>query len=77
MRLTRAKKAADPDTHAIRDSRIVRAVHGREVGIKEFTQVLADLFGNDVFLKLLPNAGGIYLVSFDDAVDGAVNRFLE
>ena len=53
------------------------AVDGGEVGVKKAAQMLADLLGDDVFLQLLPDAGGIHLVGLDDAVDGTVNRLEE
>ncbi len=70
-----AEKARYPDTHAVGHGRIVRAVDGGEVGIEEATQMLADLLGDDVLFELLPDAGGVHLVGFDDAIDGAVDRF--
>jgi hypothetical protein len=77
VRLTRAKEARHPHAHAVGDGRIMRAVHGGKVGVKELAQVFADLLGDDVLFELLPHAGGVHLVGFDDTVDGAVDGFDE
>jgi hypothetical protein len=73
VRLARAKEAGHPNAHAVGDGSVVRAVYGGQVGVKELAQVFADLLGDDVLFQLLPDAGGVHLVGFDDAVDGAVD----
>ena len=77
VRFARAKEPADPDAHAVSDGRVMRTVDGGQISVKESAQVFADLLGDDVFLQLLPHAGCVHLVGFDDAVDGAVDGLLE
>ena len=77
VRLTRAKEAGHPDTHAVGDGRIMRTVDGRQVGVKELAQVFTYLFGDDVLFQFLPDAGGVHLVCFDDAINWAVDGLEE
>ena len=77
VRLTRAEEAGHPNTHAVGDGSVMRTVDGRQVGVKELAQVLANLLGDDVLFQFLPDAGGIHLVGFDDAINWAVNGLEE
>ncbi|MBG6075368.1 hypothetical protein IWX85_001193 [Polaromonas sp. CG_9.11] len=73
VRLARTEEARHPHAHPLRDRSIIGTVHRRQVSIKKAAQVIADLLGDNVLLQLLPYAGGIHLVGFDDAVDRAVD----
>ena len=56
VRLTRAEKARHPDTHAVGDGSVMRTVDGRQVGIKELTQIFANLLGDDLHTGATPRA---------------------
>ena len=73
VRLARAEEAGHPYAHAVGDGGVIRAVDGRQIGVKELAQVFADLLGDDVLFQLLPNAGCVHLVGLDDAVNRAVD----
>ena len=72
MRLTGAEEARHPNTHTFCDGRIIWTIHCFKVSIKELAQVVTNLLRHDILFQLLPYAGCIHLVSFDNAVDGAI-----
>ena len=73
VRLAGAEEARHPHAHARDDGGVVGVLRGGQVGVEELAQVLGDLLGGHVFVQLLPDAFGIALVGFDDAVDGPVD----
>ena len=77
MRFPRAEEARDPDPDEAEDAWIANVVAGVEKGGEEAAEVAIQLLGDDVFLQLLPDRGGIVLIGLDDAVDGAVDGLAE
>ncbi len=72
MRLTRAKKAADPNADLIGGN-----VQGALVGAVERGEVARELAGDHVLRKLLLDGGVVILGDLDHAVDVAVDVALE
>lgn len=55
MRFTAAEEAGDPDPHIA--AGLSGVIQGREIALEEAAQVAIQLFGDDVFVELLPDVG--------------------
>ena len=71
------EEAGYPDGHACRKHWILRVVGGRQEGVEKALEVFRQLLRDNVLVQFLPDALGVALIGFDDAIDWAVDRFGE
>ena len=72
---TTAEEAGDPDPHIA--ASLSGVIQGREIALEETAQVAIQLFGDDVFVELLPDVSVVLLIRLDNAVNAALDAALE